>query len=192
MSNSSIWDLRSAVLPQVFNGCLKLNTSPKPTSYLPFGGGPRKCIGDMFASFEAIVAVSMLVRRFNFQVALGAPPISNSLVKSYYMIWGFVVVSLLVLLRYGGEDGVWSERNEERTQRLSRHEKSLGIYVKVRMTTGATIHTTEGLKMTVTRRTRPPIMPKLEKTVFEVDESTSGPEGETRLGPKSEVSSANS
>lgn len=47
------------------------------------------------------------------------------------MIWGFVVVSLLLLLRYGGEDGVWSERNEERTQRLSRHEKSLGIYVKV-------------------------------------------------------------
>ncbi|KAG6735618.1 hypothetical protein POTOM_061739 [Populus tomentosa] len=104
--------------------------------YLPFGGGPRKCVGDMFASFEAVVAVSMLVRRFNFQVALGAPP--------------------------------------------------------VRMTTGATIHTTEGLKMTVTRRTRPPIMPKLEKTMFEVDESTSGPEGETQLGPKSEVSSANS
>ncbi|XP_052302426.1 protein LUTEIN DEFICIENT 5, chloroplastic isoform X2 [Populus trichocarpa] len=104
--------------------------------YLPFGGGPRKCVGDMFASFEAVVAVSMLVRRFNFQVALGAPPVG--------------------------------------------------------MTTGATIHTTEGLKMTVTRRTRPPIMPKLEKTMFEVDESTSGPEGGTQLGPKSEVSSANS
>lgn len=66
------------------------------------------------------------------------------------------------------------------------------IFLQVGMTTGATIHTTEGLKMTVTRRTRPPIMPKLEKTMFEVDESTSGPEGETQLGPKSEVSSANS
>ncbi|KAJ6379675.1 hypothetical protein OIU76_016344 [Salix suchowensis] len=61
------------------------------------------------------------------------------------------------------------------------------------MTTGATIHTTEGLRMTVTRRTRPPIMPKLEKTMFEVDdESGSAPEGEPQLGPKSEVSSANS
>lgn len=30
------------------------------------------------------------------------------------------------------------------------------------MTTGATIHTTEGLKMTVTRRTKPPVIPNLE------------------------------
>ncbi|CAK7340097.1 unnamed protein product [Dovyalis caffra] len=109
---------------------------PSDHSYLPFGGGPRKCVGDIFASFEAVVAVAMLVRRFNFQVALGAPPVG--------------------------------------------------------MTTGATIHTTEGLKMTVTRRTRPPIMPKLEKTVFEVDKSASVPEGDTQLGPKSEVYPARS
>eukprot|EP00262_Sarcandra_glabra_P004108 TRINITY_DN150_c0_g1_i2.p1 TRINITY_DN150_c0_g1~~TRINITY_DN150_c0_g1_i2.p1 ORF type:complete len:622 (+),score=104.28 TRINITY_DN150_c0_g1_i2:196-2061(+) len=82
-------------------------------SYLPFGGGPRKCVGDMFASFEIVVAVVMLVRRFNFQMALGAPP--------------------------------------------------------VEMTTGATIHTTEGLKMTVTRRTKPPIIPTLDKKMLIVD-----------------------
>lgn len=82
-------------------------------SYLPFGGGPRKCVGDMFATFENIVAISMLVRQFNFQMALGAPP--------------------------------------------------------VEMTTGATIHTTQGLKMTVTRRMRNPIIPTLEKKVLEVD-----------------------
>ncbi|KAJ0966589.1 hypothetical protein J5N97_023506 [Dioscorea zingiberensis] len=85
-------------------------------SYLPFGGGQRKCIGDMFATFETVVATAMLVRRFNFQMALGAPP--------------------------------------------------------VEMTTGATIHTTEGLLMTVTRRTRPPIIPKLETftQIVNVDE----------------------
>lgn len=82
-------------------------------SYLPFGGGPRKCVGDMFATFENLVAVAMLVRRFDFQMAIGAPP--------------------------------------------------------VKMTTGATIHTTEGLKMIVTRRTRPPIVPKLEMATLEVD-----------------------
>lgn len=76
-------------------------------SYLPFGGGPRKCIGDMFATFETVVATAMLVRRFNFAMAEGAPP--------------------------------------------------------VEMTTGATIHTTEGLNMTFTRRDRTTIIPSLEK-----------------------------
>ncbi|XP_010245680.1 PREDICTED: protein LUTEIN DEFICIENT 5, chloroplastic-like isoform X2 [Nelumbo nucifera] len=85
-------------------------------SYLPFGGGPRKCVGDMFASFETVVALSMLVRRFNFQIAVGAPP--------------------------------------------------------VEMTTGATIHTTEGLKMTVTRRTKPPIIPTLVTSVVKGDDSS--------------------
>lgn len=133
----NLWDDADKFIPDRWplDG-LNPNETNQNFCYLPFGGGPRKCVGDMFASFEAVVAVSMLVRRFNFQVALGAPPVG--------------------------------------------------------MTTGATIHTTEGLKMTVTRRTRPPIMPKLEKTMFEVDESTSGPEGETQRGPKSEVSSANS
>lgn len=91
------------------------NETNQNYSYLPFGGGPRKCVGDMFATFENLVAVAMLVRRFDFQMALGAPP--------------------------------------------------------VKMTTGATIHTTEGLKMTVTQRTRPPVVPKLEMATFEVDSS---------------------
>ncbi|CAI9270711.1 unnamed protein product [Lactuca saligna] len=92
------------------------NETNQNFSYLPFGGGPRKCVGDMFASFEAIVAVAMLVRRFNFQMALGAPP--------------------------------------------------------VKMTTGATIHTTEGLNMTVTRRMQPPIVPMLDNQQLEKMESS--------------------
>ncbi|KAG7598923.1 Cytochrome P450 [Arabidopsis suecica] len=85
------------------------NETNQNFSYLPFGGGPRKCIGDMFASFENVVAIAMLIRRFDFQTAPGAPP--------------------------------------------------------VKMTTGATIHTTEGLRLTVTKRTKPldippvPILP---------------------------------
>jgi len=55
------------------------------------------------------VATAMLVKRFDFQMAPGAPPVD--------------------------------------------------------MTTGATIHTTEGLKMTVTRRTKPPVIPNLEMKV---------------------------
>ncbi|KAK3026609.1 hypothetical protein RJ639_040146 [Escallonia herrerae] len=111
------------------------NETNQNFSYLPFGGGPRKCVGDMFASFEAVVAVAMLVRRFNFQIALGAPP--------------------------------------------------------VRMTTGATIHTTEGLKMTVTRRPQPPVVPNLEMPVLKVDSSVSISEVE-QVAQKCEVSPAHS
>ncbi|XP_071921577.1 protein LUTEIN DEFICIENT 5, chloroplastic-like isoform X2 [Coffea arabica] len=108
------------------------NETNQDFSYLPFGGGPRKCVGDMFASFETIVAVSMLVQRFNFQMAVGAPP--------------------------------------------------------VQMTTGATIHTTQGLKMTVTRRMRPPIVPTLEIPAVRSDSSVNVSDISTAPDQKSEVS----
>lgn len=97
---------------------------PNPTEvtenfrYLPFGGGPRKCVGDMFATFENITAVAMLARRFNFELAVGAPPVG--------------------------------------------------------MTTGATIHTTAGLNMTVTHRIKPPVIPVTrELTLTTIDENGS-------------------
>ncbi|KAG2422214.1 hypothetical protein HXX76_016214 [Chlamydomonas incerta] len=65
-------------------------------AYLPFGGGRRKCIGDQFALFEAVVALAMLMRRYEFNL-----------------------------------------------------DESKGT---VGMTTGATIHTTNGLNMFVRRR----------------------------------------
>ncbi|MED6111115.1 hypothetical protein PIB30_049558 [Stylosanthes scabra] len=93
------------------------NETNQNFKYLPFGGGPRKCVGDLFATYETIVALAMLVRRFNFQMAVGAPPVV--------------------------------------------------------MTTGATIHTTQGLKMTVTGRTKPPIVPSLQMSTMEIDPSMS-------------------
>ncbi|CAK9140112.1 unnamed protein product [Ilex paraguariensis] len=90
----------------------------------------------MFASFETVVAVAMLVRQFDFQMALGAPP--------------------------------------------------------VKMTTGATIHTTEGLNMTVTRRIKPPIVPILEMPTLQMDSSVSIQEVDPVLGQKDEVSPARS
>jgi len=59
------------------------------------------------------------------------------------------------------------------------------------MTTGATIHTTEGLKMTVTRRMKPPIVPALDMPVLKMD-SMSLPQADPVLGQKDEVSSAHS
>lgn len=56
-------------------------TSPIPNettenfSYLPFGGGKRKCIGDQFALFESIVALSMLTRRYDFTLDPNGPAV---------------------------------------------------------------------------------------------------------------------
>ncbi|GMN25976.1 hypothetical protein TIFTF001_001146 [Ficus carica] len=112
------------------------NETNQNFSYLPFGGGPRKCVGDMFASYETVAALAMLVRRFDFQMAVGAP--------------------------------------------------------EVNMTTGATIHTTEGLKMTVTRRVKPPIMPTLETPALKLDSSAGVSENDPLVSQTGEVSSAHS
>ncbi|GLT59734.1 hypothetical protein SLA2020_325350 [Shorea laevis] len=136
----SVWNLhRSPHLwddPEKFNPERWPLDGPNPNEtnqnfcYLPFGGGPRKCVGDMFASFEIVVATAMLVSRFNFQIPLGAPPVG--------------------------------------------------------MTTGATIHTTEGLKMTVTRRIKPPIMLNLDMSGVVDTSATSC--ADIQLGKNSEVS----
>ena len=60
------------------------------------------------------------------------------------------------------------------------------------MTTGATIHTTEGLHMTVTRRMKPPVMPTLDMPAVKGDAPVSVSSGEPQLGQKGEVSPAHS
>ncbi len=34
--------------------------------YIPFSGGPRKCVGDQFALMEAVIALAVTLRRFDF------------------------------------------------------------------------------------------------------------------------------
>ena len=41
--------------------------------YLPFGAGPRICIGASFALQEAVIALAVLLRRYRFDMAPGAP-----------------------------------------------------------------------------------------------------------------------
>ena len=81
----STWNLHRSPAnwedPEAFNPDRFSMEGPMPNEvtedfkYLPFGGGRRKCIGDQFALFESIVALSMLVRRFDFSMAPDAPEV---------------------------------------------------------------------------------------------------------------------
>lgn len=51
-----------------------------PGAYFPFGGGPRRCIGEGFALLEAAVVISTLVRRFQFRLAPGVQVVPEPLV----------------------------------------------------------------------------------------------------------------
>jgi len=44
-----------------------------PLTYLPFGVGPRNCIGKRFAEFEIRVAMAVLFRRLKFEKVEGTP-----------------------------------------------------------------------------------------------------------------------
>jgi cytochrome P450 len=58
-----LWEQPEAFLPERFNdGGRKFSSQ-----YFPFGAGPRKCIGNNFAMFEMIIAVSELISKFKIQ-----------------------------------------------------------------------------------------------------------------------------
>ena len=42
--------------------------------YIPFSGGPRKCVGDQFALMEAVSVLSILLSNFDFSPVPGHDP----------------------------------------------------------------------------------------------------------------------
>ncbi|MEW6241311.1 MAG: cytochrome P450 [Chloroflexota bacterium] len=59
----SIWENADSFCPERFAHGRKT----PPFSYVPFGGGPRACIGAAFGQFEARVVMSRLLRTFTFE-----------------------------------------------------------------------------------------------------------------------------
>jgi len=45
-------------------------------AFVPFGGGPRKCLGDQFALLESIAMISVIFRRFEFELVGRHNPLS--------------------------------------------------------------------------------------------------------------------
>ena len=62
--NPRIWDDPSAFIPDRFSEVNK--KQHQPYSYLPFGAGPRLCIGNQFAMAEMILTLTEIVNNYNF------------------------------------------------------------------------------------------------------------------------------
>eukprot|EP00210_Caulerpa_lentillifera_P000713 g690.t1 len=70
--NEDFNDKWSGYQPGSEGSSLYPNETASDFAFLPFGGGGRRCIGDQFAFLESCVCLSMLIRRFNFE--LNGPP----------------------------------------------------------------------------------------------------------------------
>lgn len=57
--------------PNRFNPARWENLNPSPYEYLPFGAGPRLCIGQSFALLEIKIILSMLLQRYRLNVVPG-------------------------------------------------------------------------------------------------------------------------
>jgi cytochrome P450 len=64
-----LWDLPDAFDPQRFLG--DAHATIDRFAYLPFGAGPRKCIGSTFALQEATLVLAAIVKRFSFELKPG-------------------------------------------------------------------------------------------------------------------------
>ncbi len=60
-------------IPMRFDPDRWLGPDPPPFSYVPFGGGARRCIGEEFALRETTIVLEALGLRFRFTLAPGAP-----------------------------------------------------------------------------------------------------------------------
>ena len=58
--------------PERFDPDRWVGFDPVPFSYVPFGGGARRCIGEEFAGSEARIVLGALVQRFRFTLAPNA------------------------------------------------------------------------------------------------------------------------
>jgi cytochrome P450 len=57
--------------PHTFNPRRWETITPSPYEYLPFGGGPRRCLGATFATLEMKLALAMILQRWRLEIPYG-------------------------------------------------------------------------------------------------------------------------
>jgi len=71
--NPSYWETPELFDPERFTA--EAEQKRPPFVYLPFGGGPRRCIGSNFAIMVMQVVVSSVLKNFEFEVPKGYQPV---------------------------------------------------------------------------------------------------------------------
>ena len=56
----------------------ELKASLPPFAYLPFGGGPRRCIGESFAWMELVLVLSTIAQRWRLRLVPGHPVVPQA------------------------------------------------------------------------------------------------------------------
>jgi cytochrome P450 len=67
--HKQLWENPDAFMPERWEG-----TRPDRYAYLPFGDGPRICIGASFAIQEAVIILATLLANFRFKLVPGKTP----------------------------------------------------------------------------------------------------------------------
>ncbi|XP_076916355.1 carotene epsilon-monooxygenase, chloroplastic-like [Bidens hawaiensis] len=67
--SSKVWENAEEFIPERFglDGPVP-NESNTDYKFIPFSGGPRKCVGDQFAMLEAIVALAIFLQNIEFKL----------------------------------------------------------------------------------------------------------------------------
>ncbi|KAF4403310.1 hypothetical protein G4B88_007956 [Cannabis sativa] len=60
--------IRRAQVPDLLPGNYKYTIFIILQRFIPFSGGPRKCVGDQFAMLESIVSLAIFLQNFNFEL----------------------------------------------------------------------------------------------------------------------------
>jgi cytochrome P450 len=77
----NIWENASDFIPERWAED-SINDIPK-YAYLPFGGGPRVCIGNSFATMEANLLLATIAQRYQFRLVDGVEIVPQAFITMY-------------------------------------------------------------------------------------------------------------